>query len=328
MILLAYLAGWESWSIADITAEKLTHICYAFATNANGRVVLPDHAPAQLRSLLNLRSQHPHLKLLISVGGWQADGFSDAALTERARTVWIESILALIAEYQLDGVDLDWEYPSNGMAGIVARPEDRQNFIYLLRDLRAALPAGKLLTIAGGGGQFYLDGIDLAGIMPYLDFAMIMSYDLYNGWAQISGHHSNLYPNPADPLQFSAHTAVQEYLAAGATPNKLVLGAAFYGRSLRGVNGLYQAGTAGSNAMHSYNEILSFPHARYWDEHACSPYAYDGDQLITYDNPRSLALKADYVKEHGLAGIMFWEYTLDKSGTLLDALYQNLNAKV
>jgi chitinase len=323
MILLAYLAGWESWSIADIRAEKLTHICYAFASNENGRVVLPDYAPNQLRSLLNLRSQHPHLKLLISVGGWQADGFSDAALTESARAVWIESILALIAEYQLDGVDLDWEYPSNDMAGIVARPEDRQNFIYLLRDLRAALPTGQLLTIAGGGGQF-----DLAGIMPYLDFAMIMSYDLYNGWAQISGHHSNLYPNPADPLQFSAHTAVQEYIAAGATPDKLVIGAAFYGRSLRGVNGLYQTGLVGSNSLYSYTDILTFPHTRYWDEHACSPYACNGDELITYDDPRSLALKAEYVKEQGLAGIMFWEYTLDKSGTLLDALYQNLKLKV
>ena len=89
-----------------------------------------------MKSLLALKQQNPKLKVIISVGGWEADGFSDAALTEASREKFAESALALLRQHHADGIDLDWEYPGQGVAGIKFRAEDKENFTRLLKALR------------------------------------------------------------------------------------------------------------------------------------------------------------------------------------------------
>ncbi|GAB7129330.1 glycoside hydrolase family 18 protein [Silvimonas sp. JCM 19000] len=351
-ILLAYIAGWNDWSGLPLArdAQRLTHICYAFANIRDGKVVLftrPEDTGDQPRreedfaSLRALKQHNPQLKLLISIGGWSADGFSDAALSATSRDIFADSAIAFMQQRGFDGIDLDWEYPSNDMASIVARPEDKQNFTLLLACLRDKLDAlsdaqGRrgseryLLTIAAGAGQYYLDGVEMAEVARLCDFVNLMTYDYYNGWARRAGHHTNLFNTPVDPEGDSCQRSVELFVAAGLPAYKLVLGAAFYGRGLAGVGaaGLGAPGTPQSNTSHDYDEIVGklIPGGAqtHWDEAAKAPWLLDGDRFISYENAESLQHKIDYIKEQGLAGAFFWEYTQDHTDTLLRTLWEGL----
>jgi chitinase len=228
------------------------------------------------------------------------------------------------------------------MASIKARPEDKQNFTAMLTSLRQHLDAQSereqrvppdryLLTIAAGAGQYYLDGVELPQVAAQCDFINLMTYDFYNGWATRAGHHANLYHATHDPDADSADQAVRLYLANGVSADKIVLGCPFYGRSLRGVGaaGLGAAGTPKSNGSYSYQQISTelIPSGRYirhWDQAAQVPWLFDGDEFISYEDPKSITLKGQYVKQYALAGAMFWEYTEDPSNALLNALWESL----
>lgn len=153
---------------ARLPAERLTHLNYAFAVvNPAGDVVLPSPTDAgHLAQLVALRSRHPDLRILLSVGGWGADHFSDAALTANSRARFARSAVALIQQHHLDGLDVDWEYPGQPGPGIKFRPEDKTNFTLLLADLRQHLDAASaatgrtgvdryLLTIATSDGKYF-----------------------------------------------------------------------------------------------------------------------------------------------------------------------------
>ena len=104
---VAYAIGWQVPPKIDPT--KLTHINFAFGKIEGGKAVLPHPGvAANLAYLRSLKARNPQLKVLLSVGGWQAEGFSDAALSAQSRDVFAESILALLREHSLDGVDIDW----------------------------------------------------------------------------------------------------------------------------------------------------------------------------------------------------------------------------
>ena len=364
-VVLAYVACWAEVDWLRIRAEQLTHVSYAFACIQNGQAVnfmaanfdrLSAGDPAlaalgyraacakedaRLGLVRGLKAAHPHLKALISIGGWAAEGFSDAALTAESRERFADSAVAFMRRFDFDGLDLDWEYPGSAAAGITARPEDRDNFTALLRLLRLKLSAqafaderakdaGYLLTIATGASPGHVLGVDIAAVTPELDFIGLMSYDLYNGYSTRAGHHANLYCSSLDPSGDSGDKAVRLFVAAGAPAAKLLLGAAFYGRGMSGVaasdrHGLMQPGTPGTNLTRSYDEILNALNppthwSRHWDDEAQAPYLYGGTSFISYEDEESLRCKASYVHEHGLAGAMFWEYSNNRSGELLTAL--------
>jgi chitinase len=142
-----------------IRGDLLTHINYAFANIKNGQLSAekPDDAE-NLKALTSLRTRFPQLKVLISVGGWTwSGGFSEMSLSRASRKKFIDSAVAFVRQHDLDGIDLDWEYPGLPGAGNPHRPQDRRNFTLLLGELRRGLnitqkPAGKryLLTIAAG----------------------------------------------------------------------------------------------------------------------------------------------------------------------------------
>ncbi|HSC80876.1 MAG TPA: glycoside hydrolase family 18 protein [Chitinolyticbacter sp.] len=349
-ILLAYFAGWKDWSGLPLErdATRLTHVCFAFANiRGDGELALFSEGDADKQvmaqthfaTLHRLREINPRLKLLISIGGWAADGFSDAALDAGTRERFSKAAIAFMQEQRLDGIDLDWEYPSNDMASIKARPEDKRNFTLMLADLRERLDALSeaesregdnryLLTIAAGAGQYYLDGVEMAEVARLCDFVNLMTYDFYNGWATRGGHHTNLYNTPVDPEGDSCDKSVALFVANGLPREKLVLGCAFYGRSLKGVGsaGLGAPGTPKSNGGYSYTEINQLiangRAVRHWDALAKAPWLLvDGDEFVTYEDAESLRHKASYAKEQGLAGTFFWEYTEDGTDTLLNTLW-------
>jgi chitinase len=363
---LAYVACWAELNAAEIDGSRLTHVNYAFASIAEGRVVSFMEAnyarlaesDAKLGAMgfeaacakeetnlglaRALKQAHPHLQLLISIGGWAAEGFSDAALTPESRERFADSAIAFMERFGFDGLDLDWEYPGSALGGIIARPEDRENFTLLLRLLRQKLDAAGsaasrryLLTIATGVVPEHLVGIDLPAVTPDLDYIGLMTYDLYNGWSTKSGHHANLFASASEPGGDSGDKAVRLFRESGVPANKLVLGAAFYGRGMNGVGsenqGLAQASEPGSNFTRTYDELRAALTAgssfvRHWDEAAQAPYLYDAEarSFVSYEDPESLTAKAKYVQKHGLAGVMFWEYSNDRSGELLRALSDGL----
>ena len=102
----------NTYPIDAIPAGSLTHLFYAFATIEDGHLRLPAQAPAHLAALADLKRAHPGLKTVLSIGGWGAGGFSDAALTPRSRSAFVEETLKLADGF--DGVDLDWEFPVSG----------------------------------------------------------------------------------------------------------------------------------------------------------------------------------------------------------------------
>ena len=328
---VAYVASWKVPQ--TIHAEKLTHLNIAFAhINRDHRVVM--ETAAAIPGLVVLKKQNPQLKILLCVGGWQAEGFSDAALTDDSRQAFAASAAQVVRENHLDGIDIDWEYPGNGIAGIKFRPEDKQNFTLLLKTLRETLGSRALLTIAAADREF-VDYVDLQQVPGYLDWINLMSYDFFNALTPTTGHHAGLYrAEHALPRDRNADSAVFEYLAAGVPADKIVLGVAFYGRGFAGVS----AHNQGLNqpyehfeAEHSYRDLIDRyigkrDFVRFWDNRAQAPYLWNAQSrvFISYDDPQSIAIKARYVRQHHLGGMMFWELSEDRNDELLDVIVAGL----
>jgi chitinase len=297
---------------------------------------------------------NPDLKILVSVGGWTwSTHFSDVALTDSSRKVFAESAVNFLKKYKLNGIDLDWEYPNQVGAGNPHRPEDKENFTLLLKEVREHLDEqskkdGKpehdkyLLTIATGGDRAYIENTNLGDAQQYLDFINIMTYDAYHGLHHTTGHHTNLFPAVGDRAVEakgeevkSAVTSVQGHIDAGVPIEKINLGLAFYGRIWKGVNGenngLFQpAKTVGMIEFYRSlveNNINKNGFTRYWDSSAQAPYLWNPDSsiFISYEDTNSIKLKIEWLKSNGLGGVMFWEYSDDYDSQLLDAIHKNLN---
>lgn len=331
---------------AAIDADHLTHINYAFANIRNGDVVEGfEHDKENFAALSLLRRNHPHVKLLVSVGGWTwSGGFSDAVLTSESRARFVKSAVEFVRRYDLDGFDVDWEYPGQPGFGNTFRPEDKTNFTSVMAALREALDTeGRarhrkyLLTFAAGASPSFIAQTELDKVQSSVDFVNLMTYDFREAGGAGTGHHANLYDNPSDDRHRSADRAVREFLAAGVPADKLVLGVPFYGRAWAEVtpeaNGLYQDGKPPAERIETgYGAMASTligrdGFVRYWDEQAQAPYLWNVDRriFISYDDPESMRLKAHYIREHALAGAMFWQYNDDPSGALLDALFTSLH---
>jgi chitinase len=330
----------------EVDAAKLTHINYAFANIQDGRMVEGFARDAEnLRVLTGLRARNPRLKVLVSVGGWTwSKGFSDAALTAESRRVFCESAVAYVRRHDLDGLDVDWEYPGLRGDDNPHRPEDRENFTALMRELRAELDAAAgggrryLLTFAAGAFPDFLAHTAMSDVQEVVDFVNLMTYDfgVPGAEAEAAGHNANLLAHPKDVNGLSAERAVRDFLAAGVPARKLVLGVPFYGRAweVQGDYGpLYEPGKAakgfGSGRYAALRELPGQPGwLRLWDDAAQAPWLWNPEKrlFVSYEDPRSLRLKCALVRERGLGGVMFWEYSADGGGELLRTLYEELLA--
>uniref|UniRef100_UPI003216810E glycoside hydrolase family 18 protein n=1 Tax=uncultured Draconibacterium sp. TaxID=1573823 RepID=UPI003216810E len=350
---VAYVAGYRDFDFSTIDVTGMTHINYAFGNIRNGEAVFDttkidgkNLTPNDLVKLQGLKSKNPDLKILISIGGWSwSKGFSDAALTEESRLKFAQSCAALADKYNLDGIDLDWEYPNQVGAGNTHRPEDVKNFTLMLKACREQLDLlakskgnnkHYLLTIASGADKAYVDNVEMGEIHKYLDFLNIMTYDFYNGLHKVTGHHSNYMPSAKPELDMnSVVNAVDMHVNAGFPAKKINLGIPFYGRIWKGVktdsnDPLFKdAETVGMGIdyINFYQDINANGYTRYWDDNAKAPYLWNAEEktFISYEDEESIKLKVDYLKNRGLAGVMFWEYSGDHEKTLLNALVSDLN---
>lgn len=329
----------------EIAAQKVTRINYAFANLQDGRIVngFPTDA-ANFAALNALKQQNPSLTVLVSVGGWLWSGrFSDMVLTKESRRVFIDSAVAFIEKYNLDGLDIDWEYPGQVGAGNRFRPEDKENYTAILKELRERFDQEQkrlgrhlYISIATGSEMSFLQHTEMGKAQKYVDTVNLMGYDYYEPSDEgTTGHNAPLFVNPQDPKQVSEDLSVRQYEEAGVPPAKIVLGVPFYGHEWGQVpdqnHGLFQPGKPVPGAYANYANIVATMlnpavpnsgYVRYWDSASSVPYLYNAAQhiFVSYDDPQSMALKCKYALDHQLGGIMFWDYSGDPSGTLLDTI--------
>ncbi|MFC5411293.1 glycoside hydrolase family 18 protein [Larkinella bovis] len=336
-IVLAYVGGFRGVVDADnIMAEKLTHINYAFVDVKNNRAWLHNLATdtTNFRKLNGLKKRNPALKILISIGGWAwSENFSDAVLSDTSRQAFARSAVDIVRQYDLDGVDIDWEYPGMKGEDNVFRPEDKENFTLMFKALREQLDGLKqqtgkpyLVTTALPGFKEIFTHTEMGKVQEYLDFINVMSYDFYVSGPTV-GHHTNLFPGGGVANEPSGDRAVQLYREAGVPMEKLVLGLAFYGRGWQLTTDNHQEvprQAVKTNRVGGFtfikDSLLTNPaFVRYWDKKAKAPYLYQPEQkfFISYDDEESVRYKCRYTRKKGMAGVMFWEYFNDPKGYLL-----------
>src|SRR4029078_7030972 len=158
--------------------------------------------------------------------------------TPESRTRFVASAVELVRRHDLDGVDVDWEYPGQPGIGNTDRPEDKCNFTALMTELRSALDREGatahrryLLTFAAGASRTFMSQRSLDKLQAIVDYVNLMTYDFREAGGDAAGHHANLFLNPADDRQQSTDRAAREFLEAGVPAAKLVLGVPFYGRA-------------------------------------------------------------------------------------------------
>ena len=336
---IGYATGWNSAQDKDV--GKLDTLIFAFAEISDGRANLTPAAQSRLQTLLALKARNPALQVEVSIGGWGAGGFSEAARTQAGRARFARSAAQLVATQHADGIDIDWEYPGHHESGIASSPDDRADFTLMLQALRKQIDAACAvqhrrctLSIAVADGPL-VSGIDIAAVNRYVDWFNLMTYDFCNSMTPTTCHHTGLHASrlaPADAR--TTARAVRQFLAAGVAPHKLVIGAAFYGREFGGVNpahdGLYQPYAKYIGEIPWPKLAADFINrngfVRHWDAQADAAWLWNAKTrtFISYDDPASIAAKAAFVKAHHLGGIMYWEQSLDPTDTLLDAIAQGL----
>ncbi|CAG0901488.1 unnamed protein product [Darwinula stevensoni] len=218
---------WGSWSIyregnahfglTELREELCTHVIYAFLGIDQETLLLThldpnvDLNPCEsvngkdtIRSLMALRENHPEVKMMLGIGGWNegSSKWSDMVATPTTRSKFIYSVLRALATFDADGVDLDWEYP--GLRG--GRPSDKLNYVTLVGELRNALnkygesfPTGRdppVLSISVPGTEELLANFELAQMHGNVDFMNVMAYDYY-----MCTPDSNCYVGPQSALK-------------------------------------------------------------------------------------------------------------------------------
>ncbi len=346
-VVTGYVGGYRGLvNTTQIEANKLTHIIYAFVDCRDSMAVLTNLKTDSINfwNLNKLKLINPDLKITISIGGWAwSNYFSDAVLTPSSRSKFAKSSVDIISKYYLDGVDVDWEYPGQLGEDNVFRPEDKENYTLMFKEIRKELDSltaktGKIysLTAAVGGAQSFIDHTEMAEVGKILDYVYLMTYD-YSGQNGIVGHHTNLFAvNEKEPGS-SADRSVKMFMAAGVPKEKLGLGAAFYGKGWLADsttnNGLGEKNSnrtrqpAGGYTMLKDSLVNQHGYTRHWDKKASAPYLFNPDTkvFITYDDEESIKAKCNYIKKNGLAGIFFWEYFNDPKGYLLTEISKELN---
>lgn len=332
MIKLGYYSVNADFDIDSVCYDKLTHLNLSFATlkDLKGTVEFNVNDPEKIREI---RRKNPNMIICLSIGGWGAGKFSEAAETVENRETFARTSMEIVKEFDLDGLDIDWEYPCSADSGISAHPDDKRNYTHMMQELRKQLDIygeannkKMILTFAMGAVEKLIDCMELSELEKVTDFMNIMTYDM-GGSFVTTGHHTSLYPSSITKQPGGAHF-VKRMDENGYPTNKIVYGSAFYGRGADEVkgreDGIFSRMYGTEGLYFDYDQVVeminSGKYKYYYDEEAVASYIFDGNTFVTFETPKSLLKKIDYVKENNLLGIMFWEVCTDRSGKMLEAI--------
>ncbi|KAI8050146.1 glycoside hydrolase superfamily [Gilbertella persicaria] len=237
---IGYFPNWlyARYLVSNIQFDIYTHINYAFAVmvkSATPEWTDPENTNTQLPQLV-AAAHKSNAKVLISIGGWSGSiSFSDMAASSDSRKEFIDWCVDQIKQYDVDGFDIDWEYPGRQGAGCnqVDPQNDVQNYLTLLQELRKAIGSDKEITIAGYVQGFKTDAGQssnelVTAIGDVLDRVNLMTYDINGAWNPETGPNS---PLDASGGGDSFNSAIEFWTSAGVPASKLAAGLAFYGRS-------------------------------------------------------------------------------------------------
>ncbi|XP_017962072.1 chitinase-3-like protein 1 [Drosophila navojoa] len=330
------------FGVEDIDPFLCTHLVYAFLgiqESGELRVIDPyldledNGGLGNIKKFNALKLKNPTLKTLVAVGGWNEGSkrFSIVANDPEKRSRFVEQVVQFIQRHGFDGLDLDWEYP--GQRHNLNENNDRENYVALLKELKAGLnPFGYILSAAVGSAEFSASiSYDIPAISEYLDIINVMAYDLHGPWDESVGINAPLYAGANDTTQraqqLNVDAVITYWIDSGAPLEKLILGVPFYGRTFtlasaedhlpgaahigRGIAGPYsrEPGVLG------YNELCElFQREQWtlgWEAMQQVPFAFRERQWVGYENTNSLRLKAQYAMDHKLGGIMIWSLESD-----------------
>jgi len=333
---IAYYTG-NGQTIKQYPVKELTHIIYSFLKLQNDTLTFVNDEQQQIvEQLVALKKENPALKIMVSLGGWGGCApCSELFSSATHRTNFAKTTVALFEKYQIDGLDLDWEYPSiEGYPNHKYDTADKFNFTALIHTVRKEMGNRFILSFAAGGFDNFLEkSVDWDAILPQLDFVNLMTYDLVGGYSKVTGHHTPLAGYM--PGQQSTQNCVNWLLQHKVPADKLIIGAAFYARVWKQVqagtnNGLYQSGeflqgVDYKNFSTYFGDTTGFTY--HWDDKAKAPWQYNKTKKLfaTFDDEKSIAAKTAFIRKHKLGGIMFWELSLDKSSNgLVNAINKGL----
>ncbi|XP_067634739.1 chitinase-3-like protein 2 isoform X2 [Eurosta solidaginis] len=309
--------------LANVNAELCTHINVGMVSVNNGQLIITD----KMRRILSqdvtvLRTINPALKMLLWVGGGaNSDGFPAMVKNHTTRKIFVHSLKQTLAMYKLDGIDVDWEFPS-------AYNKERQHFSQLIYEIRQEYRRERrdyMLTVAAAAPEgIALFAYDVQMLNEYVDYVSLMTYD-YHFYSH--GLNAPLYARPNERSilgTLNINYSVNWWLANGLDRKKLVVGLPTYGHSFTLVSALNNGinapaegvGRCGNLGFTSYSELCWFNthnivvHQTY-DQSTCSPYLSSGTEWISYENETSIACKALYVKAHQLGGAMIFSLNTD-----------------
>ena len=342
------------------SAAKITHINYSFGNVTGGQCAIGDAYAAyqktydaassvdgtadtwdqpvagNINQLRELKKKHPGLKVIWSFGGWTwSGGFTQAAQNP---TAFANSCYNLVEDPRwadvFDGIDIDWEYPN--ACGLSCDSSGASAFKTVVSALRTKFGSSNLVTAAitadaSSGGK--IDAADYAGAAQYVDWYNVMTYDFFGAFDADgpTAPHSPLTSYSGIPLDgYNSDAAITKLKGKGIAGSKLNLGIGFYGRGWTGVTQATPGGTATGPAPGKYEQGIedykvlktSCPAT---GTIAGTAYAKCGSNWWSYDTPATIAGKMTYVKNQGLKGAFFWEFSGDTSnGELVSAIDSGL----
>ncbi|KAJ7682670.1 glycoside hydrolase [Mycena polygramma] len=358
---MAYYPDWagSTFSPEDVDFDRFDWIDFAFALpTEDGNLTWddPDGAP-NLLSRLATAAHFKDKKVKLSIGGWTgSQHFSSVVGTDQSRETFVQNIYAVYKEYALDGIDIDWEYPGHqGEGDNEVSKYDSDHFLSFLQLLRATLPPSAVITAATLPTTFYgSDGQPMADVSAFaeiIDWVLLMNYDVWGSSANPGPNApmSDACKNSSQP-DGNAVAAFYAWTSAGFNASQLVLGVPSYGyvststatrlrtRRPRSQNvrltadgdqiqfrDLCDQGALARGAGNTFDGAGGF--TRYWDECSSTPYLRSPStrQVVTYDDPQSLGMKATFVREVGMLGVNMFDVHGDTdSWDLTDSLRRGL----
>jgi chitinase len=290
--------------------------------------------------LKKLKERFPNLSVIASIGGYDfSNAFHDYIESPSLRSQLVASCVDLLKAYPdiFDGFDIDLEYPCISTDipcgdNITPTSDDKGNFAALIQEFRLQMGPSPILSIATSADLTKIQALDFEKLDPVLDFYNIMTYDFTGGEYAVlyTGHHTQLRYNPSDPVDYrhtlSAENATNLFVANGASPSKINIGVAFYGRgfSIDYINqtnpfadslgatteGTWQAG------VFDYADIMNnyiTDNNSYYDNVSDSSFILDNEKglFITYDSIRSVMAKTQFVRDNGFYGVFGWQVSQD-----------------
>ncbi|MGG3837387.1 glycosyl hydrolase family 18 protein [Paenibacillus thiaminolyticus] len=341
-----YVEAWKDYKNIKLSDKNVDIAFIAFAKIDGTNIYFHEDGTTndQIKeNIKKLKEHNPKTKMVLAIGGYGADGFSDASL-DGNRYLFTESIINMVKELELDGVDIDWEYPAfHAWNTQKARPEDTQNFTSLMKELREKLyrlphPKNKkyLLTFASGTQDWYFQNVEVKKVEKYVDYINVMTYDFTGRWSDTTGYNSNLYPDRGNKAKHSIDQVITMYLDHEIDSKKLLLGVPAYSYGWKDVKSKTDGAFSPGKPIDIDKMDLSYKtieksylnkngYKRYYDDQAKTAYLYNGNTFISYEDKEALAEKVKYIKAKNLGGAMVWEYSQDAEDGIVKFLGEKLN---